>query len=553
MENKQTMIEHLTGVKSSKMNYYTELKKTIQELEKKNINLEIMNESLKSFNVNMDIDDMLKNVLEKLQRVYSVSRISLSLLEEGELILTNVYPLDSKFLQVGSKLPSDESLYWEATYQKRATLYSFPLKKEEVPYIERHTFEKLGMESVLALPLLSKERVLGVLSLGSKEFAAYSEDDLSFFQQFADQLAVCIENSRLYNAVLQGKKEWESTFNAVEDMLFLISEEEKILRFNQAVLNFFKVKPGEIIGRHYADILFRHPKSKGEELDFSQSQHARLVLEENRICEMNTYPVITDDNQLHGILLYIKDVTKRTHIEAQLMQSGKLAAIGEMAAGVAHELNSPLTAILGNAQLLLRQADQKDISYELLTDIRNCGDRCKHIIRNLLTFSRQDEYMFQECSLNQAVEQVLSLVKYQIERQHIQVTVTLASELPAFNGSMQQIEQTIINLLLNAKDVLLEEEKEEKCILIETKAIFKEGEEWVELTVSDNGKGIPPRLQTEIFHPFYTTKETDKGTGLGLSVSLGIAKAHGGMLTVTSEEGKGSCFTLLLPAKRRHT
>ncbi|WP_083465524.1 sensor histidine kinase [Thalassobacillus sp. C254] len=264
---------------------------------------------------------------------------------------------------------------------------------------------------------------------------------------------------------------------------------------------------------------------------------------------MNTYPVITDDNQLHGILLYIKDVTKRTHIEAQLMQSGKLAAIGEMAAGVAHELNSPLTAILGNAQLLLRQADQEDISYELLTDIRNCGDRCKHIIRNLLTFSRQDEYMFQECSLNQAVEQVLSLVKYQIERQHIQVTVTLASELPAFNGSMQQIEQTIINLLLNAKDVLLEEEKEEKCILIETKAIIKEGEEWVELTVADNGKGIPPQQQTEIFHPFFTTKETDKGTGLGLSVSLGIAKAHGGMLTVTSEEGKGSCFTLLLPAK----
>lgn len=250
---------------------------------------------------------------------------------------------------------------------------------------------------------------------------------------------------------------------------------------------------------------------------------------------------------MYGVIVYMKDVTERLEIEAQLMHSGKLAAIGEMAAGVAHELNSPLTAILGNSQLLLREVPKEDPSYKLLKDIKTCGDRCKNIIRSLLTFSRQDQYIFENCSINQAVIQVLDFIRYQIERNHIEIQLKFDMDLPLIETSLQHIEQIVINLILNAKDALEECDRQNKEMIIETGRQWIEEKEWIFLSVRDNGIGMDERIMKEAFHPFFTTKEAVKGTGLGLSVSLGIAKAHGGTINITSKPEEGSTFQLLLP------
>src|SRR5699024_8656353 len=220
-------------------------------------------------------------------------------------------------------------------------------------------------------------------------------------------------------------------------------------------------------------------------------------------------------NELYHIITYMKDVTNKRYYEMQLLQSSKLAAIGEMAAGVAHELNNPLTAILGNTQLLLRRADEKQHTYDLLEDVLDAGKRCQNIVRNLLTFSRQEAYLFETCSLNDAVRRVLSLIGYQITQQNIQVIPNLAAELSETEGSMQQIEQIIINLILNAKDALEDTEGYDKVIRIKT----YEDEGYVYLSVSDNGMGINDTALQNVFDPFFTTKEAKKGTGLGLSVS----------------------------------
>lgn len=195
----------------------------------------------------------------------------------------------------------------------------------------------------------------------------------------------------------------------------------------------------------------------------------------------------------------------------------------------------------------MRQFEKGTSSHQLLQDIKNCGDRCKNIIRNLLTFSRQDQFVLQDSSVNYAVEQVLSLVGYQIERENIRIVSRLKDDLPLVEGSVQQIEQVVINFLLNAKDALTEVDRQVKKIEIETNVKVVDDEEWVYLSVTDNGVGIKEKDVTAIFNPFFTTKESIKGNGLGLSVSLGIAKMHGGKIEVTSVEGKGSCFTLLLP------
>lgn len=155
--------------------------------------------------------------------------------------------------------------------------------------------------------------------------------------------------------------------------------------------------------------------------------------------------------------------------------------------------------------------------------------------------------MFEPCSLNQAVHQVLSLVRYQIERNHISFTLELESNLPPVEGNLQQIEQIIINLLLNAKDAILTQNVKAGHIHIRTETKEKEGQPYVFMHITDNGCGIEDKNKNEIFNPFFTTKAVAQGTGLGLSVSLGIARAHGGTIEAESKKNQGSRFTLILP------
>lgn len=242
--------------------------------------------------------------------------------------------------------------------------------------------------------------------------------------------------------------------------------------------------------------------------------------------------------------LLFQDVHEKIKIEAQLIQSAKMAAIGEMAAGIAHELNSPLTAILGNVQLLMRELAASPAT-PMMKDIYQCGVRCKKIIQNLLTFSRQEEYLFEAVLIDEIVADVLGLIGYQLTVSGLTITSQLANPPLSFHGSRHQIEQIVINLLLNARDALAG--RDHPQITIRSFLADEEERRYVGLSVHDNGIGIAPEHLQQIFQPFFSTKERTKGTGLGLSVSLGIAEAHGGKLFAESERNRYSTFTLLLP------
>ncbi len=548
-KDKNNMIELLTGVKSSKKSYYIELKRTIEALEKKNMKLEIINDVTKGFNVNMPMEDMLKNVLEKLEQIIVVDRISLSILEKEELVLTDFYPEDAFHLRPGTIIPKQRSIYWEAIHHKKVITYNVPKDNKENKYVEESALRRLHIQFLLLIPLCMKEKVIGVLSLGSNRDMTLSQDDVSFLQQLADQLAVCIENAHLYQAVLRGKEEWEETFQAVRDMLIYVDMDHRIVRYNQAVKEFFQRDDDEIKGKKCHDLLFSNEEDCPLATSYctKQMDYRQLTLHNDRICDIYTYPVLNEAEEMNGVIIYIKDVTEHVQTQAQLIQSGKLVALGEMAAGVAHELNSPLTAIIGNSQLLLRELKKSDASYPLVYDINECGKRSRRIIRNLLTFSRQEEYQFEPCSLHQAIEEVITLVGYQITKQHIDIEVELHPSLPSIYGNIQQLEQVVINLLLNAKDAFDEVERDNQQIRIKTTVQEKEEKDFVALIIEDNGKGMTKKELKNIFHPFYTTKEKLKGTGLGLSVSLGIVKAHQGFIDVKSKLGNGSTFTLFFP------
>ncbi|MFS0647302.1 ATP-binding protein [Siminovitchia sp. 179-K 8D1 HS] len=549
MQDRQQMIERLVGVTSSKINYYTELKKTIDEMQKKNTQLEIINEVMRSFNIDMTIDEILENTLGKLQKIFPFKRISLSMYQNGLLTLTNVYPQCYSHLAIGSSIPREKSLYWQVIESGSFQHYSLE-EIEKGDFTEKETFEKFKLAQVLALPLYGKGHVIGVLSLGSGQKTTLEEEDHTFLQQLADQIAVCIENVRLYNEVLNSKKEWEQTFLAVVDPIMLVGLNGNILRCNGAAYSFFRLSEKEMVEKSFNDLLYGNQPAEdspfNESVTTKKTAYREIKLFGQYICEVHTYPIFNEKKVMYGIIAYMKDVTEKRQFEARMLQSGKLAAIGEMAAGVAHELNNPLTAILGNTQLIMRRFNAGDPVYGLLEDVFKCSKRCQNIIRNLLTFSRQDEYLFETCSINEAVEQVLSLIGYQIRQNHISLKVDLDGDIPHIEGSLQQLEQIVLNLLLNAKDALDEAGTNDKEIIIRT----ENGPDLICLSVIDNGVGISQKDLKEIFHPFYTTKEAVKGTGLGLSVSLGIAQAHGGTISVKSEPGKGSEFTLMLPVNQ---
>lgn len=542
LEDKHEMIALLTGVKSSKKSYYTELKKTVEQLKKKNMQLEIINEVMKSIKIDMSLGDILNNVVDKLRVLVHFDRLSLLSLHNDNLTLTNIYPEDSHYIKIGSAIPNEHSLYWLALKNRQIIFQR--LNDSYSSFYEKEYLTVLHLRTILVLPIYSKNKGIGVLSIGRHDESEWGMDDLAFLEQLTDHLAVSIENAQLYNEVLRGKQEWEDTFKAVDDMILVFDKDLNVVQFNDSVKAFFD------INEQSSDlpILEESCKILVRETFYSKKPGYReIYFQNNSTCELYTYPVYNNEQQVYGVIAYIKDVTEKRKMEVQLLHSGKLAAIGEMAAGIAHELNSPLTAILGNSQLLLRNITSSDPSFTLLNDIKNCGNRCKQIIKSLLTFSRQDEYVFDSCSLNEAVEQVLNLLKYQLEKKQIVIKCLLQENLPFIDGSQPQIEQIIINFLLNARDALELSSRKNKEIIITTSSLQSNE---VHLSVKDNGIGIEENRLSEIFHPFHTTKETEKGTGLGLSVSIGIAKTHRGTIEVSSKLNKGSTFTLKLPLQQ---
>ncbi|OCA81234.1 sensor histidine kinase [Pseudobacillus wudalianchiensis] len=536
---KQEMIELLTGVRSSKQNYYTELKTTVEELKKRNSQLEIMNEVMRSFNMNMSVQEMLEDTLEKLKSTYPIKRVSLALFDGQELRLSYVSPKETFYLKRETPFPKERSLYNDVFTTGEERIYHH---NDTVDFFEKEAFQQLDLQSVFLFPLTSRGNIIGVLSLGSLFPFSYDEDDRTFFLHLAGQIAVCVENARLYEEVFASKQQWEETFRAVSDAILIISPNGTVLSKNNAAASAWPLDSYEDI-RPFIREAARSSKNPFEEtVKFKKPHYAELRFQ-NKFYDCSCYPLFGEGSTLHAVIVYSKDVTEKRQMEAQLLHSGQLAAIGEMAAGVAHELNNPLTAIIGNTQLLLRMNDSNERTKPLLDDIDHCGKRCRTIIRSLLAFSRQEEFSFKPCTLNQAVSEALSLTRRQIEKQNIQLEINLSSSLPYINGNLQQLSQVAVNLLINAKDALQEVKDRKRKIIIETKA----DDQSAFLAITDNGTGIDSEIINEIFHPFFTTKAANSGTGLGLPVSFGIAKSHGGQLLAESIQPHKTTFTLTIP------
>jgi PAS domain S-box-containing protein len=237
-----------------------------------------------------------------------------------------------------------------------------------------------------------------------------------------------------------------------------------------------------------------------------------------------------------------QQMDKLKEAQAQLIQAAKLAAVGELAAGVAHELNNPLTSIMGFAELLLHDTPADAPARHDLEVIAKQAARARDIVRNLLGFARQTKPQRVPASVNQVFQQTMDLVRQLIEKSRIDIVEEYASDIGLLTLDSGQMKQVFLNLITNAAHAM------PLGGTMRVRTACESGE--VAISISDTGEGIPPEIQEHIFEPFFTTKPVGQGTGLGLSVSLGIIQAHAGRITVESRAGQGSTFTVWLPANK---
>ncbi len=258
--------------------------------------------------------------------------------------------------------------------------------------------------------------------------------------------------------------------------------------------------------------------------------------------EITTIPIRESPNLINRVIVFDEDITEKWILEANLIESEKLASIGQLAANIAHEINNPLSAIIANSQLLLRDlpgADENTI--ESLKLIETAGVRASKIVGNLLDSARKEKHdEFEEISINETILDAISMVNYEIKNRSITVKIDLDKNIPNIFAHKNQLKGVWINLIINALGAI---ETQTGIISISTR---HEKQEY-HISFSDNGKGILPEHQEHIFEPFFTTKEPGKGTGLGLYVSLQVIKEHHGDILFETKLGKGTKFTIVLP------
>jgi signal transduction histidine kinase len=269
------------------------------------------------------------------------------------------------------------------------------------------------------------------------------------------------------------------------------------------------------------------------------SQDDSAGLAEERMLNIAIAPLVSRESEHIGRLILFQDVTERTELERRLMQTDKLTSIGVLAAGVAHEVNTPLAVISSYSQILAKQLADDEKKAGILDKIAKQTFRASEIVNSLLSFSRTATTSFQSVGLHSVIDETLVLIGPQLQKARIETDKGFANALPTIRGNSGKLQQVLLNLFLNARDAMPEGGRLRVETTFDADHVF--------VRVTDTGLGIPPEIASRIFDPFYTTKVPGKGTGLGLSISYGIIREHGGIIEVASRLGEGTTFTITLP------
>ena len=528
-----------------------------------------------------DQNAMLAKVSDRLLRTLSIQQIAFFLMDEstGRFELHSVtqksgrapknyaHALDLQFLEdAGDRA----YLFFERPKHLRDIL------SKELPESIRQTIAELDFTYYVACK--SRSRILAFFGVSrSTEGDFLSKDDIDLLVTLSNYVAIAIENSRLYSSLQRKADEYERlkefSENIVESInvgILAAGLDDRVESWNSQIEKLTGIAREEAVGKRLCDLfppelcqMFDDVRGEGvrnlykvglrtriepSEIEPATPRNARgLELAKSAaapvresVVNVAIAPLVSKEQHQIGRLIIFDDITDRSELERRLVQADKLSSIGLLAAGVAHEVNTPLAVISTYAQMLAKQVSGDDQKSKLLEKIAKQTFRASEIVNSLLNFSRTSPTDFGEVDLNRVVRETVALVEHQFQKTGVATLVSLADDLPLVRANSGKLQQVFLNLFINARDAM----PGGGSLTVRSWA----ENNFAHVEIADTGQGISPENLARIYDPFFTTKAPKKGTGLGLSITYGIVQEHNGIIEVESTLGRGTRFRLEFPA-----
>jgi two-component system, NtrC family, sensor kinase len=525
-----------------------------------------------------DLDAVLASVTDRLTRTLLVSRVAIFLdgprgrytlaaargLDSSLMPLTSpaVKALDLKFLnfdpdrdpgRIGPPRPSerDESsshLFFENPSQ---ALYMSEPERAAATQLDLYYY----------LPCRLQQRTIAIIGLGRTTAGDFlSSEDVELLESLASYIGIAIQNARLYASLAQKVSEYERlkefNENIVESInvgILAIGLDETIESWNAQMEVMFAMPRVDVLNKTIDAIFppeftteFRRLKDQPGVHNLYKFQ-LPMPTGETRTANIAIAPLVSRTFSVVGRIILVDDITSRMQLESQLAQAEKLSSVGLLAAGVAHEVNTPLAVISSYTQMLAKQLRGDERLAPLLDRITSQTFRASEIVNSLLNFSRTGSTEFSEIDINGVIRDTLTLLEHQFKTADLKLDVDLKAGLPPIVGNANKLQQVFLNLFINAKDAM----KPGGSLRVATEVNGRVG-----VVIADTGSGIAPEHMQRIYDPFFTTKNEPsegqrRGTGLGLAVTYGIIQEHAGRIHVDSTVGHGTTFRLEFPAARK--
>jgi len=414
--------------------------------------------------------------------------------------------------------------------------------------------------SMIVAPLVVRGRPVGVISAYNKTPDVFNEVDLDLYASLASSISEAIENAWLFQRIrmrqqqlLENRNTLQALIDGIPNPIYTINDAWQLVAINTSKADELETTPDKLVNQVCYRAFFQreepceqclatHTLNRKEAQGWTVTWTAEDHL--SREWDVNAYPIPSREASSARAVIVWQDRTEERRLESSLLQAGKLAAIGQLAAGVAHEINNPLTAVNANAEMLKMFMSPDDENYESVELIALAGERAAKVVRGLLDFARQEQYAFTPDDVNRSIQQSLNLVQYQLQQANIAIISNMSDDLPLVTASWEHLKSVWLNLLVNARDTLQDVPGERQ---IEISTRLAEDEQQVIVLIRDNGQGMSEAELAHIFEPFYTTKDPGKGTGLGLATCHRIIEQHGGEINVVSAPGEGTTFVVRLP------
>jgi two-component system, NtrC family, sensor kinase len=527
----------------------TQTRETEQRITRRNAQLFALIDVAEAITSVSKVETLLTRVLDAVLRVTSLEAGCVHLFNEDEDCLNLIVEqnINAKVTEMLRRFELGEGVIGQTAVLAETLLVSDTTADRRLA--RPVSTEQIG--ALAAVPLTGRAgTVRGVMTLFNSAPRRFTEHEASMLTAIGKQVGVALERTELLQIVTSARREWEQTFDSMTDGVSIHAPSGKIRRANDSLAEMFSTTPDKLVGIRCCELYHGSKKPRPDctiMRTVTERMAQRVELTDRlhgRILRVITDPIIGEAGRILGVVCTTRDVTDEKLIERRLIQQERISAIGEIAAGIAHEVGTPLNIISANVEFLLRNGEAEELGA-----IREQTANITKLVRQLLDFSHDHSPTFAPVNINDLIERTLGLLNHQLPRVNISCETSLARYLPTVDGDGAQLQQVLFNLITNAWQAM-ENTNGKRILRVVTDSALMPTETFnrphIVITIADTGRGIPDEALSSVFNPFFTANK-EGGTGLGLAISYRIVQKHLGTLTLQNNPRGGAIAQIRLP------